>query len=70
MTTLRMSAMRSGSRQSRPKFTPREIDCGKIYAYGYKADLASGKGWAGSLVSKLRLTSYFNGRVERWRGCG
>lgn len=26
---------------SRPKFTPREIDCGKIHAYRYTANLAS-----------------------------
>ena len=30
----------------------------------YKTDLASGKGWAGSLVSKLHLTSYFNGKSQ------
>lgn len=30
----------------------------------YKADLASGKGWAGSLVAKLHLTSYFNGKSK------
>lgn len=30
----------------------------------YKADLASGRGWAGNLVSKLHLTSYFNGKSQ------
>jgi predicted PurR-regulated permease PerM len=30
----------------------------------YKGDLASGKGWAGSLVAKLHLTSYFNGKSK------
>ena len=30
----------------------------------YKADLASGRGWAGGLVSKLHLTSYFNGNSQ------
>ena len=28
----------------------------------YKAELASGHGWAGSLVAKLHLTSYFKGK--------
>jgi predicted PurR-regulated permease PerM len=30
----------------------------------YKADLASGRGWAGGLVSKLHLTGYFNGKSQ------
>jgi predicted PurR-regulated permease PerM len=30
----------------------------------YKAELASGRGWAGNLVAKLHLTSYFKGKSK------
>jgi predicted PurR-regulated permease PerM len=30
----------------------------------YRADLATGKGWSGQLVSKLHLTSYFTGKSK------
>jgi predicted PurR-regulated permease PerM len=30
----------------------------------YKTDLASGRGWAGSLVAKLHLTGYFTGKSK------
>ena len=44
---------------SRPKFTPFEIDCGKIAAYGYRGTLAGElkaalvKAAAGSLLNSI-----------------